>query len=186
MSFDLRVLRRPPGPALGLLAALFLAAGCGGGSVGGPAPAQTTPAAVTATIQGQWQVIAQSTDGGTGVLIETNLSQSGSNVSAAKSSVVLIQGAPGTYAGLGGECDNGALGNDSIQATVSGQTLSFTLTESGSLGTGTSTGTATISSNGTQITSGTYTTPAACGFQMDSGTFTGAVVQPFLGPLREC
>jgi hypothetical protein len=55
------------------------------------------------------------------------------------------------------------------------------MTEAGSLGTGTSTGTATISSDGTQITSGTYTIPAACGFQMDSGTLTGAVIKPFSG-----
>src|SRR6202011_2790362 len=61
------------------------------------------------------------------------------------------------------------------------QTLSFTLTEAGSLGTGTSTGTATVSSDGTQITSGTYTMPAACGFVGDSGTVTGAVIKPFSG-----
>jgi hypothetical protein len=181
MCFDPGILRALLGPALSFLGAILLVGGCGGGSVSTPAPAPTTPTAAPATVQGQWQVVAQSMDGGTGVLIETNFSQNGSNVQAAKSSVVLIQGVPGTYSGLGGECDNGALGNDSIQATVSGQTLSFTLTESGSLGTGTSTGTATISSNGTQITSGTYTTPAACGFQMDSGTLTGALVQPFSG-----
>jgi hypothetical protein len=169
---------------LGLLfvAATFLIAGCGGGSVASPVSSTPTPVTpTTANVQGQWQVIAQSTNGGTGVLIETNLAQSGTNVTAVKSSVVLIQGVPGTYTGLGGECDNGALGDDSIQATVSGQTLSFTMTEAGSLGTGTSTGTATISSDGTQITSGTYTTAAACGFQMDNGTLTGAVIKPFSG-----
>jgi len=181
MKLDSGIPGAPLGPTLGLLGAILLVGGCGGGSVGTPAPVLRTPTATPVTIQGQWQVVAQSADGGTGVLIETNLTQSGSNVLAAKSSVVLIQGVPETYTGLGGECDNGALGNDSIQATVTGQTLSFTLTESGSLGTGTSTGTATISSNGTQITSGTYTTPAACGFQMDSGTLTGAVIQPFSG-----
>jgi hypothetical protein len=165
-----------------VLLAMVALAGCGGGSVA--TLVNSTPAPVTPTatnVQGQWQVIAQSTAGGTGVLIETNLAQSGSNVTAAKSSVVLIQGVPGTYVGLGGECDHGALGNDSIEATVSGQTMSFTLTEAGSLGTGTSTGTATISLDGRQITSGTYTTPAACGFQADSGTLTGAVIKPFSG-----
>ena len=169
---------------LGLLfvAATFLIAGCGGGSVASPVSSTPTPVTpTTANVQGQWQVIAQSTNGGTGVLIETNLAQSGTNVTAVKSSVVLIQGVPGTYTGLGGECDNSALGDDSVQATVSGQTLSFTLTEAGSLGTGTSTGTATISSDGTQITSGTYTTAAACGFAADSGTVTGAVIKPFSG-----
>jgi hypothetical protein len=160
---------------------LLLIAGCGGGSTSTPIVTPPPPAATPVNIQGQWQVIAQSTNGGTGVLIETNLSQNGSSVIAAKSSVVLIQGVPGTYAGLGGECDNGALGDDSIQATVSGQTLSFTLTESGSLGTGTSTGTATVSSAGTQITGGTYSAPAACGFLPDGGTLTGTVIKPFSG-----
>ncbi len=180
MNLDPRTIRAPLGLA-SLLAVMLLLAGCGGGSASTSAPVSTPPAAAPATIQGQWQVVAQSTAGGTGVLIETNLAQSGSNVTAAKSSVVLIQGVPGTYVGLGGECDHGALGKDSIQATVSGQTMSFTLTEVGSVGTGTSTGTATISSDGTQITSGTYTTPAACGFQADGGTLTGAVVKPFSG-----
>ena len=166
---------------MSFLAMTFLA-GCGGGSVATPVSSIPTPVTPTAAnVQGQWQVVAQSTNGGTGVLIETNLAQSGTNVTAAKSSVVLIQGVPGTYTGLGGECDNGAVGDDSIQATVSGQTLSFTLTETGSLGTGTSTGTATISSDGTQITSGTYTTAAACGFAADSGTVTGAIIKPFSG-----
>ncbi len=182
MNLDCRIPRVRPEPAVGLLAAMFLIAGCGGGSVSTPVSSTPTPVTPTAAnVQGQWQVIAQSTNGGTGVLIETNLAQSGTSVTAATSSVVLIQGVPGTYTGLGGACDHGALGDDSIQATVSGQTLSFTLTESGSLGTGTSTGTATVSSDGTQITSGTYTAPAACGFVADSGTVTGAVIKPFSG-----
>jgi hypothetical protein len=182
MNFDRRIPRVRPEPTLGLLAAMLLIAGCGGGSVATPVSSSPTPVTPTAAnVQGQWQVIAQSTNGGTGVLIETNLAQSGTSVTAATSSVVLIQGVPGTYTGLGGACDHGALGDDSIQATVSGQTLSFTLTEAGSLGTGTSTGTATVSSDGTQITSGSYTMPAACGFLADSGTVTGAVIKPFSG-----
>jgi hypothetical protein len=181
MNLNPPILRAPPGPSLGLLAALLLVAGCGGGSGSSPAPVLTPPAAAPVNIQGQWQVIAQSTNGGAGVLIETNLSQNGPSVTAAKSSVVLIQGVPGTYTALGGECDHGALGNDSIQAAVSGQTLSFTLTESGSLGSGTSTGTATVSSDGRQITGGTYSATAACGFLPDGGTLTGAIIKPFSG-----
>jgi hypothetical protein len=118
MNLDHGILRVHPELTLGLffVSATFLIAGCGGGSVTTPVSSTPTPVTPTAAnVQGQWQVIAQSTNGGTGVLIETNLTQNGSNVTAAKSSVVLIQGVPGTYTALGGECDKGALGNDSIQ-----------------------------------------------------------------------
>jgi hypothetical protein len=115
-------------------------------------------------------------------LVETNFTQTGATVVADKPSVILIQGAPGAFTALGGECDNGSLGDDSVQATISNQTqLSFTLTEAGSLGTGTSTGTAMISSDGTGITSGRYTTPAACGFTADNGSITGTLIKPFSG-----
>jgi hypothetical protein len=167
---------------LSFLPMAFLLGGCGGGSVSAPANPVTPPAAAAVNIQGQWQVVAHSTaNANNSVLIEANFTQTGSNAVAVKPSVVLIQGMPGAYTALGGECDKGALGNDSIQGTISGQTLSFTLTEAGPLGTGTSTGTATISADGTQITTGTYGTPAVCSFAADSGSIVGAAVKPFAG-----
>jgi hypothetical protein len=108
-------------------------------------------------------------------------------VSAGTPSVVLVQGAQSTVlgtrlVGVGGECDNQVIGLDSIQGAFSSNTqLSFTLTEAGTLGTGTVTGSVTFSSDGTQITSGTYTIPTACGFAADSGTVTGNVIHPFSG-----
>lgn len=138
--------------------------GCGGGAAtnSAPTPVTTTPTSSNATLTGQWQIVAHSNvNPASSILVEANFSQSGSTVTADTSSVVLIEGVPGALTGLAGECDNGVLGEDSAKATISGQTLSFTLTEVGSLGNGTSTGSATISSDGTQITSGTYQTPAA-------------------------
>jgi hypothetical protein len=184
MNVCRRILRVRRAPALALLVAmLLLIAGCGGGSTGTPIATPTPPAAAPVNIQGQWQVIAHSAVNPAGsVLVETNFTQTGADVVAGKSSVVLIQGSPGAFTALGGECDNGSLGDDSVQATIANQTqLSFTLTEAGSLGTGSSIGTATISSDGTQITSGTYSTLAACGFTADNGSLTGTLIKPFSG-----
>jgi hypothetical protein len=181
MTLDRRLLCCWREGVLSFIAIAFLLGGCGGGSVSAPASPVTPPAAAV-NIQGQWQVIAHSTvNPNNSVLIEANLTQTGSNAVADKSSVVLIQGTLGTYTGLGGQCDKGALGNDSIQGTISGKTLSFTLTEAGSLGTGAATGTATVSGDGTQITSGTYSTPAACGVSADTGSIVGSSVKPFAG-----
>ena len=55
------------------------------------------------------------------------------------------------------------------QATT--EKITFTLTESGALGTAVIT--ASASTNGSDIIDGTYTIPAACGFPADHGTFTG-------------
>jgi hypothetical protein len=69
-----------------------------------------------------------------------------------------------------------------MSASFSSQTqLSFTLTEAGSVGTGKTTGSVTFSSDGSQITTGSYSTPAACGFGADNGTMTGSAIKPFSG-----
>lgn len=156
--------------------------GCGGGSSspggGGFAPAN---------VQGQYETVAQSNSSPTSVvLVEADFTQTGTNVFAGKQSVVMIQGTQGssgiTLTGVGGACDNGVLGNDSLQGTFSSATqLALTLTEAGSLGTATATGNTVVASDGSAITSGTYSIPAACGFQADSGTLTGTKIQPFSG-----
>ena len=176
---DLRVLSPQ---SLVLSVCVLALAGCGGGASTSPAPVAPVPVSSTATLQGQWQIIAHSNvNPASSVLVEANFTQSGSTVTADKSSVVLIQGVPGAFTGLGAECDNGTLGDDSAQASISGQSVSYTLTEAGPLGTATSTGMANISGDGTQITSGTYQTPAACGFTADNGSLTGTTIAPFSG-----
>lgn len=165
-----------------MLCSLFAFSGCGGGSTS-PGSGGFTPA----NVQGQYETVSQSNSSPTSVaLIEANFTQTGTDVFAGKQSVVIIQGTQGTsgitLTGVGGECDNGALGNDSVQGTFSSATqLALTLTEAGSLGTVTATGNAVVASDGSAITSGTYTVPAACGFQGDSGTLTGTKIQPFSG-----
>jgi hypothetical protein len=171
-----------------LLCSMFLSlSGCGGGSSsnsGGPPPPPP------ANVQGQWHIIGHSTVSPNGyVLVETNLTQTGTDVFAGSSSTFLIQAVQDPtnanlidLVGLGGACDNGALGYTSIQATISNQTqLSITLTDAGPLGTISTTGTATVSQSGAQLSLGTYSIPAGCGFPADSGTFTGIRIQPFAG-----
>src|SRR5258708_34142161 len=80
-----------------------------------------------------------------------------------------IQGTQGsngiTLVGLGGECDNGTLGHDSIQGTFSSHTqASISLNESGSLVSVAATVNVTFASDGTATTTGTYCIPAPCAF----------------------
>src|ERR1700682_4298149 len=97
-------------------------AACGGGSFSSaPAGVSITPV----NIQGQYQVVGQSSlHPNSLVLVEANFTESGTNVSAGKPSVVLVQGAQSsilgtTLVGVGGECDNQIIGLDSIQGTFS-------------------------------------------------------------------
>jgi hypothetical protein len=174
-----------PAVVTSFLITAILITGCGGGTRS-PA-ALTKPALTPIDIRGQWQFITQSAvKAGRIVIIEANLAQTVADVLADKSNVVVIQGTGGVsgiaFSGFGGECDSGALESDEVQATISNQTqLSFTMIDAGSLGTGSSSGTATISSDGTQITNGTYTTAAACGFDADNGAVIGTSIKPFAG-----
>lgn len=161
------------------LIAVFICSGCGGGSGGN----SFTPA----NVQGQYEAVAQSTSSPTSVaLIESNFTQTGTNFFAGKQSVVILQGTTSstgfTLTGVGGECDNGILGNDSIQGTFSSATAAnLSVTEAGSLGTLTATVTVTFSADGSQITSGTYNVPAACGSASAAGTVSGTAIKPFSG-----
>jgi hypothetical protein len=171
-----------------LVVSLFLPIGCSGlnssHNNGGSTP---TTSFTPANIQGQYEVQVNSSAEANDVsLIEVNFTQTDTDIFAAKANVVIING---TMSGsniqlqtVGGECDNGVLGNDSLQGTFASATqASVNLTEAGALGTGTATGSVTFASDGTKIVSGSYTMPAQCGFSAASGTIVGVKVSPFSG-----
>lgn len=136
------------------------------------------------SIQGQYQAeVVSSSDPSNVSLVEVNFTQTGNSFSASTANVVLIDGTLSnnqiTISGLGGECDGGTLGLDSLEGSFTSATqASFTLSESQN---GTSSGQVTFSSDGSQITTGTYSVPAQCGQPADSGTITGNQIQPFSG-----
>jgi hypothetical protein len=170
------------------LLALTLSAGCGGGSSSsGNNPPPPPPPLTPVNISGQYEVLVVSSSVPTAAsLVEVNFTQTGTDVFAAKPSVLMIQGTIDggmiTLNGPGGQCDNGVAGNDSIQGTFSSKTqASLSFSEAGELGTVTATGSVTFSPDGSIITSGTYSIPAACGYLADTGTITGGKIQPFSG-----
>ena len=76
---------------------------------------------------------------------------------------------------FGGQCDSNGSDEVTFDATLSnqtttGETVSFTLTETGDLGSAVTI--ASVTTNGTQV-NGTYSTAAACGVPEDHGTFSG-------------
>ena len=76
---------------------------------------------------------------------------------------------------FGGQCDSNGTDEVTFDATLTNvtatsETVDFTLTETGALGSAVTT--ASVSTNGTQV-SGTYSTAAACGAPEDHGTFSG-------------
>ncbi len=152
--------------------------GCGGGggsNNGGNGGGSPTPAAIA----GKWEIISSSTQNPGGsypyAAIEANLTQTGTSVFAGDQAAFVIlfsaQG-PGALAPLN-PC--GGLPQAAFNGTVSGQSLTFTLTETGPGGSYVITGTATVSSDAQSI-SGSYTSPAACGTAADAGTLSGTLV----------
>ena len=171
----------------GLTLAALVASGCGGGGSSGTPPGSIAP---PVGVAGQWQLVAQSSASPTRfLLVEANLTQTGTDLFAGKQAVVLIQGVQDASnpaeidpMGLGGQCDSGMLFNASIQATISNAIqLAFTFMDAGSMGTAVISGAATFKSDGSGIMAGTYTAPGACGFMADSGTLTGVAIRPFAG-----
>jgi hypothetical protein len=173
------------------ISALALLFGCSGGS--GSGSGSNTPSSPTATaVAGKWEFVAISTANPTafypGTLIETNLSQTDTSISAGTnatavagfdvinsvdwnvSEIIGVNNNPNVCGGAGA----------AIDATISGNTLTFTLSETGPDGTYAVTGTVTVNSNGQSMT-GTYTAAAACGQPNDTGNVTGTLVGSLSG-----
>jgi hypothetical protein len=132
-------------------------------------------------MQGSWTIAFHSdVSANSYTVLEANLSQADTHVFAGATSALVYQGTtllttiPLTS--LGSMCDSGGVGQVTFDGTLTNQqatseTVNFTLTENGTLGTAVIT--ASASTDGTKILDGTYTIPAACGFPEDHGTFQG-------------
>jgi hypothetical protein len=154
--------------------------GCGGGSYSSPAVPTPQPSPSAQGMQGSWTIAFHSDVSNDYTVLEANISQSGTHVSAGATSAIVYQGTtllttiPPTS--FGSKCDNGTVGIVTLDGTLTNHqpandTLTFTLTQTGSLGVAVIN--ASASTNDAQISDGTYTVPAACGFPEDHGTFQG-------------
>jgi hypothetical protein len=173
-------------PYLMFLSLSLITIGCGGGSYSSPmqpAPVpspQPSPNPAVQSMQGPWVIWFHSDVSYDYTVLEANISQSGTHVFAGATSALVYQGTIGATTipptALGSKCDSGATGTVTLDGTFSDQqatseTLNFTLTQTGALGAAVIT--ASVSTNGAQITDGTFSIPAACGFPEDHGTIQG-------------
>ena len=169
-----------PGKFVGMAvtAVIFATAGCGGGArMTTQTPPPPTP--IEQSMHGAWILLFHSDVSDGNMALEANLSQAGSHVFADKTSALVFEASCNCTLltqldHLGGKCDSGGVGDVTVDATLSsrGPTLvSLTLSETGALGSAVTT--ASASTDGAGINDGTYSTPAACGFPEDHGTFTG-------------
>ena len=179
---------------LAALPLLFLLFGCGGGgyATGGNQGGNGGGSAVAGggsggssivSMQGSWEIVFQSTDSANKfTVLEANLTQAGTHVFAGAPSALLYRSTGERPASLslrvselGGQCDSNGTDEVTFDATLTNvtatsETVNFTLTETGDLGTAVTT--ASVSTNGAQV-SGVYSTGAACGAPEDHGTFSG-------------
>jgi hypothetical protein len=159
---------------------------CACGSSNSSSSPTPTPTPTPAAVAGKWEFVATSTANPSAsfpdTLIEANLSQTDTNVSAGTAATTLISFyAQGTNFGIELPTENVCGGTgETISATVNGNTFSFNLSETGPFGTYAVTGTVTVNSNG-QLMTGTYTSAAACGLPSDAGNVTGTLISPLSG-----
>ncbi len=163
-----------------ILCLSLLDIGCGGSSYSPPVQGPPgTP--LVASVQGSWELQLHSeVSPNEYTVLEANLSQTGTKVSAGAPSALVYQGTTPLLSipltSRGSKCDSGAVGQVTVDGTLTNQqltseTMTLVLTETGTLGTANVTASATT--DGSSILGGTYTIPAACGFPADHGTFTG-------------
>ena len=155
--------------------------GNGGGTGGGNGGSGGGASVVS--MQGQWEILFTSTASPTKyTVLEANLTQTGTNVFAGAPSALIYQstGFSSTayllkISSFGGQCDSNGTDEVTFDATLTNVTaaseaLTFTLTETGALGSAITT--ATVSTDGKEL-NGEYSRPAACGYPEDHGTFHG-------------
>jgi hypothetical protein len=182
------------GRSVFLSAALSLSlsmSGCGGGGYGNSTGSEGNGGGggdgnSVVSIQGQWEMVFHSAVSPTSyTVVEANLTQAGTHVFAGAPSVLVYQSTRRSttslsfqLASFGGQCDNNGTDEVTFDATLSNptattETVAFTLTETGVLGSAaTAVTSASVSTNGANV-SGDYSRPAACGFPEDHGTFEG-------------
>lgn len=153
-----------------LLGVVALTSACGGGKSSNSS--SSTESANPAAISGSWEFVASSSTDGSTTLIETNLTASGTQVSASGPSQVQTATYFENAWYVNGACVSPSAGQNSVSGMASGNSLSVTFNEGGNVFTGEGTVT------GTTI-SGSYSgTSADCS---DSGTFTGTLVPELSG-----
>jgi hypothetical protein len=168
-----------------VLAFLILASGmtsCSGGSSTPGGGSGFTPVNPT----GQWEMQGVDSAGNVTV-IETNLAvNSATSFFANASNVIVIDGVNSgsqvLLENLGLACDNDTTGYDSLDGTFTSATeTNFIFSDKGPAGSFQITGGITFNQGATNVTSGQYSSPAACGVAADTGTITGVKVAPFSG-----
>jgi hypothetical protein len=160
---------------IAVMALIFSMVGCGGGT---PKSTLQPPPPPPASMQGAWIFLFHSAVSNGCFALEANLSQTGNHVSADKTSSIVFQPLTCTHSTielqlnqLGGQCNGGGMDDITVDATASDIAVSFTLSETGGLGSAVTT--VSASTDGTSISKGTYSTPAACGLPDDHGTVEG-------------
>ncbi len=173
--------------ALSLSLSMF---GCGGGGYGtgsgangGGTGVGSGDEASVISMQGQWEIIFASTvSPNKYTVLEANLTQVGTHVFAGAPSALIYQSMAFSstayllkVSSFGGPCDSNGTDELTFDATLTNvtattETLIFTLTETGALGSALTS--ATVSTDGKEV-EGNYSRPAACGFPEDHGTFHG-------------
>ena len=152
------IVTRSPYLKLLVLSLPLVAIGCGGSSYSPQPSPQPSPNPGVQSMQGSWTIAFHSgVSPDSYTVLEANLSQAGTQVSAGATSALVYQGTtllttiPLTS--LGSKCDSGGVGEVTIDGTLTNQqatteTVTFTLTENGALGTAVITATASTSGTG--------------------------------------
>ena len=175
-------------PIIRLILALSLVdVGCGGGNYSPASQSSPQPSpgpSAVPSMQGSWEIVFQSdVSPNKPTVLEMNLSESGTHLTAEPTGVLAFQGkGAGTWvlalelSRFGGKCNSSGADEVTFDGTLADQrpitqNVTFTLTENGTSGSAVIT--ASASTDGSSTLDGTYSIPAACGFPEDHGIVRG-------------